>query len=141
MKPQYVLFAVTALLVIISLFSRRQTLEIHTHDSYYIIKQPVFIIPAALAVIGLLYVICGQWLASSLLTWLHVAGTVLAVLSVTVISISQKAAMPRNYAGWSSFDRFAAYNSWLTVMVFILIFAQLAFVLNFILSAIKIMQK
>jgi heme/copper-type cytochrome/quinol oxidase subunit 1 len=134
-KPQYIFFAIAALMVLASFFFRRQTFDIHLHDTYYVISRPTyfFVLATMLILLGILYVFFSGVMGSGLLTWIHIGVTVIAMLAAVVIPLLQPADRPTRYIDYSDstpIRMYATYNSWLVIMLMVMVFAQLALIVN-----------
>ncbi len=138
----------TVALFVVSFFTPNDSLDIHLHDTYIIIKTAwlfwLGIIP--LLTLWTLYYLTKHLLFSKALMWTHILLTIITLILLVSISFcsnsyySELGGMPRRYYDYSAWNNFSLYDN-LTKVVFItvilLILAQLIYILNFILGIFR----
>ena len=83
LNPPYNLFLLTALILfIISFFMWGQSLDLHLHDTYFVISTIYFIWAFALIflVVWTIYKLTNKILLTKYLTWLHVVTTLIVLI-------------------------------------------------------------
>lgn len=80
--PHHLLLLTAILIYVAGLFSRSITLDLHLHDTYFVIalKSLTSFLAISLLVGWLIYVLTIKYLYSKKLGWLHILLTILAVL-------------------------------------------------------------
>ncbi|HYE54987.1 MAG TPA: hypothetical protein VD996_09100 [Chitinophagaceae bacterium] len=118
-KPYHLLLFAGIVFVLLSFFANNQnnTLDLHLHDTYYIIATMHVL--WALAFLALLtwtlYTVTSGFLYSKVLTWAHVGLTLVTLLFLT----------------WAVFFGNVAYSGTIAVVAIILLLTQLVFFVNF----------
>ncbi len=138
--PNRFLLASVVILVILSFFSYKKTLDIHFHDTYLVLNLNSIYLTLALIqfVFILIYWWSGKILLSSFLTWTHVIFTLFLVCFVITAPY---------WIPWfeQSFHRdpFKAieqrtkFNNAVNLVGFLLIISQMLFIVNLVGGLIK----
>jgi heme/copper-type cytochrome/quinol oxidase subunit 1 len=139
-KPHVLLFITGAILLLISFLFRGQTIDIHLHDTYFVIGKQLFYIGLAiiLALMGGLYVLCAPALTFRLLTWIHVSITIIAIIALINLDFLQPVPEKQpGETGWTNFSQFVIYNRWISAVAMLLFLAQFVFLINLIIGVVK----
>ena len=141
-KPYDLLLFTAILLWIGSWLPSDRTLDIHLHDTYYVIaeKHLLWALSVVLLVLWVLYKLLAQVLYSKVLTWLHVLLTVPAFLLIAASVFFQPEARA-GYSDWSSFDSFQRYNNIISLIIMVCILCQPVVILNVTLGVIGWLRK
>jgi heme/copper-type cytochrome/quinol oxidase subunit 1 len=133
----YSLFGIMGLLLFaLSFFIPSQTVDIHVHDTYYVLDSN-FITNFMAILLLMLFTLCSflkQQLSSLLLSWLHVVFTFLAFLLVMIVVYKGTPANQQKMLDGSSFQSF---NSIVTATVLLFLLGQVFFVVNVIYGVLK----
>lgn len=144
-KPHFILFAASAALLLVSwLFFQRSAMDIHLHDTYFVIDNQTYFTGLALtlALLGGLYMLCARALTLRWLIWLHVAITVLAIIATIILTLLQP--MPDRdpgYSEWINFDQYVAYSRWYVIALMAFVGVQILFLINIAIGIFKIIKK
>jgi hypothetical protein len=86
----YILFLLTAaVLLLVSFFARERTVDIHLHDTMYVISLAYihWIVTIALFLVWAIYKLADQYLLSNSLTWAHSIITIGVVIFFVIITL------------------------------------------------------
>jgi len=142
-KPYNLFLPIAVGLFLIGLFNFSAPLEIHLHDTYYVLRLAhLFIVPATLlAVLWLIAYFTEKYMFSKILTWIHVLLSVAAAifLIATVFSAyKEPAPLPETPKTTEAYLEYAKREAWSTAGAIIaFLFAQLIQLVNLILGLIK----
>jgi heme/copper-type cytochrome/quinol oxidase subunit 1 len=141
-RPYHLLFIAAILVLIASFFTMNETMDIHLHDTYYVISAAwtYWAIVVLLLVLWLIYVFTNRFLLSKPLTWIHVVLTIVLALLLTVFVFNPdrgSAGMARDYTDWSAFDEFERYNRMITYALLLLPLGLLLYIINLVGGLIK----
>lgn len=135
----YQLFLIGAIcFFVISFFTSSQTIDIHIHDTYFVIGVFHFYIFIAFVLLffWLLYLLLKNFLFSNLLTWIHIIAILISI-SLFAILMYKMPHQQRAYFDinlWTSFNTISkAANS----AILIFVSSQLSFVINIIGGLLK----
>jgi drug/metabolite transporter (DMT)-like permease len=137
------LFAGLFFLMASFLVSEKLTMDVHLHDTYFVLTYSVvFLCFAFLAiVIWAFYQLTNRLRYSKKLTWAHVMLTIAAVLMfIGVIFWSNDSTAPKQYFDISSFELFHWYRGSIlcgAIAVFIFVVGQLLWLVNIIRGTMK----
>lgn len=143
LKYPFHLFLITAIMLFLfSLFSQDHGMDIHLHDTYFVIDGQVLYRGAALNLLLLwaIYFLARKFLFSKMLTWIHVLLT-LAFVFVWTVPIFRNywdgATHYADYSGWESVQHFntIAYLQLFLALAFVL--AQILFLIHLITGAVR----
>lgn len=147
-NPYNLLFFLAILLFLFGFLNFRSVIDIHLHDTFYVItvKHLLRALAVLFLLLWLLYFITKKYLYSKLLTWIHVIVTIVTcifILSIPFLLIDpygELAGMPRRYydVGQSNGYQFEGELS-RTVLVcaYILAGGQIIYWLNLIWGLFK----
>ncbi|MEO8769891.1 MAG: hypothetical protein ABI402_07395 [Ferruginibacter sp.] len=144
-KPYTTLLILACIFLLLSFFMTRQSLDIHLHDTYFIIgfKHIFWFFTLLTLVIWIMYKITNHFLFSKILTWIHIIITILALLTVVLDMLSGSNLLKpsaRHYYDISNATSFKwdfKYNALFFSGIFALLFAQLFYIINFIGGLLK----
>lgn len=124
----------------LSFFVAGKTLDIHLHDTYYIITLQVVygVLAGILLFYGLLYRWTGNLLFSPVLTWTHILFTALLVMLVATVPFWEHAVAQ----GFSNDPFEAASQRWrfhrnLSLFILLLLAGQLLFLVNLVTGVVR----
>jgi cytochrome c oxidase subunit I len=140
------LFSYLILIFVLQISYGNSTLDIHLHDTYFVMPNsyPLFFIALAFAVFAATY----YWLdkifkkpMNYALGYIHFWVSFLGISFIVLpIQYAGLAGMPRRYYDFSDSSNFDAFSNQITlvsVLTFLLIIAQLLFVFNFFYSIFR----
>lgn len=141
-KPYNLLLLIAIALLVFTFFPGygHQTVDIHLHDAYLVIGVP-FLFGAFAALMFLLwtiYLVSGNYMYSTLLTWLHAGLTIILVIIFTVIAnffIRREA--PADVTNWEEFENFRLLNQLMAGVVITLLLCQVLLLVNLSLGLIR----
>src|SRR5688572_4819771 len=127
------------MLILISfLINQNTTIDIHVHDTYFVIAQAHFlwVFVFILWILWSLYFLTRKVLYSKSLTWIHVIITLLAVLlllflmyfSSNIFSLESRRFL--DFSSLNSFNRNYGTMRWMVYSLFALFFGQFLFLIN-----------
>jgi cytochrome c oxidase subunit 1 len=140
------LFSCLILIFAIQIFYGNSTLDIHLHDTYFVMPNffPLFFVALAFAVFAATYYWFDKIFKKQMnytLGYIHFWVSFLGIgFIVLPIQYAGLAGMPRRYYDYSdssNFDAFSNQITLVTVLTFLLIIAQLLFVFNFCYSILR----
>lgn len=143
LKYPFHLFLITAIiLLLLSLFSPDQGMDLLVHDTYFVIDGQVLYHGAAMNLLLLwaIYFLARKFLFSKILTWIHVLLT-LAFTFVWIVPIFRNywngATAYADYSGLESIQHFntIAYLQLFLALAFVL--AQVLFLIHLITGAVR----
>jgi hypothetical protein len=130
-----------------SLFTLNQkgTVDIHLHDTYFIIDRTfiLWLMTFLAFFVWTLYRLTNSFLLSKALTWAHIIITLLTLLLLpgTIFFGNNATDIPSrrylDYNNWTSFNSNTKYSKTLVIIVIALLLGQVGYVINFIGGLIK----
>lgn len=140
------LFSCLILFFALQIFYGNSALDIHLHDTYFVMPNffPLFFVALAFAVFAATYYWFDKifkkqmnYTLGYIHFWVSFLGISFIVLPIQYVGL---AGMPRRYYDYSdssNFDAFSNQITFVTVLTFLLFIAQLLFVFNFCYSIIR----
>lgn len=125
--------------------SRNNSVDLHLHDTYFVIADThvIWFLVILSFFIWTIYLATNKILYSKILTWTHVIITVLLeVLFASLLFIDNSyfiktPTIEYTYEQWNSLDMYSTLMKVTAFVIFILLFGQLIFVVNFIIGIFK----
>lgn len=147
-RPHNLLLLTALIILVFSFFGFDKQIDVHLHDTYFIIPMAFLFwaIIVVLILLWLVYSIAMPFLFARVLTWIHLTLTcVILIFLVIVFFYSHDyytglAGMPRRYYDYGDWNILMQYdNLTKTIFVTILIFiiGLLLFVINLIIGLFK----
>ncbi|XVJ67198.1 MAG: hypothetical protein HEQ40_13910 [Lacibacter sp.] len=140
------LFSCLILIFLLQIFYGNSALDIHLHDTYFVMPNffPLFFVALAFAVFAATYHWFDKMFKKQMnytLGYIHFWASFLGISFIVLpIQYAGLAGMPRRYYDYSDSSNFDAFSNQITlvsVLTFLLIIAQLLFVFNFIYSIFR----
>jgi heme/copper-type cytochrome/quinol oxidase subunit 1 len=146
-QSAYHLLLLTGLLLVVTSFllNQNRTIDIHVHDTYYVITQGHFFIFLAIIVwvLWILYMVTNKVLYSKSLTWVHVIITLVTLLFLLFFLnnggdiFNPKPRRYLDYSNFTTFNRYERDTRWITYITIALLFGQVTFFVNLIVGIVK----
>ena len=140
-RPYNLLLIATILLLVASLFVLNETLDIHLHDTYYIIPTAyaLWAIVLFLILLWIIYLVTNRWLFSKSLVWLHVVISTAASLFIVIYLLNFRgiAGMPRRYVDYDEWDMFRQYRESIVVSVMVLGGGVFVYLVNLVAGLVR----
>jgi hypothetical protein len=138
-KPYNLLLLAGLAFLITSFFIQKRTIDIHVHDTMYVLAGASLLWFAAIGVYALygVYLLTNKFLFSCWLTWLHV---VLTILALTIVICFPLFATQRRYLDLSSvnsYNRFSEAAKIIQPAQIAFLFAQVLLVVNIVAGMVK----
>ena len=140
------LFSCFFLIFVLQIFYGNSALDIHLHDTYFVMPNffPLFFVALAFAVFAATYHWFDKMFKKQMnytLGYIHFWVSFLGISFIVIpIQYAGLAGMPRRYYDYSAssnFDTFSNQITLVSVLTFLLIIAQLLFVFNFFYSIFR----
>ncbi len=141
-RPYNLLVIAAIALSIISFFISEDIIDVHLHDTYYVIplKFIFWTIAAILLMSWIIYRLTDRILFSKLLSWMHVIFTIVS-LTFIVFPWWNRSPAPRRLYDFNSIEAplhaVDKTNAIITLCAAILLFAQVIFIINIVFGIIK----
>jgi cytochrome c oxidase subunit I len=146
-KKPYGMLTLAALLVILVSFSLNGSIDIHLHDTYFVITQVhlFWAVALLLLLLAFFYRALEQILFSRWLTWLHIVPT-LTGLALLVFPFRYQGFtdMPRRYyeySAWEAHQSFQGQNQILSLIIISWFLAQFLFLLHILLGLLRLFSR
>lgn len=140
-RPYNLLLIATIILLCASLLVLNETLDIHLHDTYYIIPTAYAFwgIVLFLILLWVVYMVTNRWLFSKSLVWLHVIISIAASLFIVIYLLNFRgmAGMPRRYVDFSEWDMFRRYRTSIVVSVMVLAGGVVVYLVNLVVGLVR----
>lgn len=141
-RPYNLLLLAGIVFMLSSLFTFKQnnTIDIHLHDTYYIIAHThiLWLLTFLVFFVWTLYSLTNRFLLSMALTWAHVIITLLTLFLLigtlffgyNFTDLTTRRYL--DYSNWKSYDAYAQYSKAIVIIVIALFLGQIIYVVNFI---------
>ena len=139
---QYNFLLFIAVIILVLSFLVSKTIDIHFHDTYYILSAPIFFMPVCLflSLSWLFY----RWTMNNLFSWalstVHITLTLVSIIAFLFLLYFQNY-FEFNIVSWNRFNRFNKTNLLFSSFVLIFLIAQIMFIINFIGSLFLIIRR
>jgi cell division protein FtsW (lipid II flippase) len=134
-RPYNLFLPVALLFIILVFFISTPTVDFHVYDTMFVVagSSVIWLVAAFLALFWVLYRLTYHLLYSSLLTWLHVLFTIIALVAVfTLIKLQ-----PSHTEGWAYYEQFTGYEKRIAITVLLALITQLVYPVNLVIGIIK----
>ncbi|MEO6001256.1 MAG: hypothetical protein ABIN89_30675 [Chitinophagaceae bacterium] len=138
--PEKLFFVIGIITLLLSFLVFNQTLDIHIHDTYFIIDHRTLY--RSLAFLAFFYGLLYKWtktiLFSPFLTWAHFILTIIAVFLI-IIESSRNVYTQRSYGNdmWQNTEQWRTSQMRISTITFTLIAVQLTYFTNLVGGLIK----
>lgn len=142
--PYRLLVFTSLMLAFISMLFSGETVDIHLHDTYYIISiaQIFKVLSFLLLLLWLLYKLTSKLLLSRLLSRAHIILTIITLVLITVIPFWYGMIYTRGkVAGRLNYEQFNIANSAITLLILVLVAEQIIFFTNLFGGLLKKIKK
>ena len=139
-QPEKLFLFIGLFLIPLSFFQFTRTLDIHVHDTYYVIalNQVCLALAAVLIIFGFLYMLTSRLLFSPFLTWTHIIFTIFSV--IFILSSPWWISLVNGNLSDDPLKRYEQRRIYSTIIysiTFILFAGQLTYIVNLIAGIIK----
>jgi len=146
-KPYHLLVSTSLLLALSTLpvSKHRNSIDIHLHDTYFIIAHAhiLWVLAFFAFLVWAVYLVTNKFLLSKTLVWIHVliTTTSLLLLASTVLfgnsftNPSTKRYM--DFSNWNALDYLSTFTKAVGILLSVLLIAQIIFIMNFVGGMIK----
>src|SRR5574337_666416 len=136
-SPFSLFLLVAVILILLALICSKQTIDIHIHDTYYIITFPFvfFWLSVPFFFFWLIYLISRKILLSNILVWAHFCLTVIS-LSLLLYFLPY-----RLTNAWTSFETYKNFHLITSTTLLAFLLGQTFFLINVIGGSIKALIK
>jgi cytochrome c oxidase subunit I len=148
LKPHHYLliYAIGLLLFSFTNPSSNKAIDIHLHDTYFVIAfQHIFYaLSLFLIFLWVLYHLLNRYFFSKALSSIHIIGTLACVVTFIILHFSSINNMPSRFIDFSQWESFREYNTtakWYQYGTLSFIILQILFLFNLILGVIKSIKK
>ena len=144
-KPYRLLGWTAVILLIASFFVPRKFLDIHLHDTYFVVKPAIILLGLALIllVVWAIYRQTSKILYSNFLTWLHIIWTFLTSTTLGIILFLDNGFdtdISKNgfkLSDWERFESFQLFSALFILALFLLFLGQVVLLLNLVIGLCK----
>lgn len=143
-KEPFNLFWITAMILfVLSFFAWGQSIDIHLHDTYFVISTIIiiWILSFSFLLIWALYKCTSKILWKKFLTWFHVLTTILISIFFLTINFWYDKLVPNQEQTYVSFESVEAVDQKMATILLplsiLFIIGQMAFALNILVGLVK----
>jgi heme/copper-type cytochrome/quinol oxidase subunit 1 len=133
-KPYHLLLIAALSLLISAFLSRKATIDLQFHDTYFVIDHVQFYLLLSVPVFILwgIYMFTRNILLSRPLTWIHVALSLLTIAVFICLPLFSYPARYVNVSPWRSFNEFHRVNEIVAGAAIVFTLAQLTLIFNIV---------
>jgi heme/copper-type cytochrome/quinol oxidase subunit 1 len=133
-KPYQVLLLAALSLLIGGFLSAKGTIDLRFHDTYFVIDHVQFYLLLSIPafILWTIYLLARNILLSQLMTWIHVALTLLAIGAFICLPLFSYPARYVDVSPWSTFNEFQRTNQIMAGIALIFTLAQLILIFNIV---------
>lgn len=134
LRPYHLVLAAGLLTAFLSLFCKAETIDVHIHDTYYILgsNHILLVSSVSLLLMWLLYAGVSRILFSNKLVWLHVVITIVTIAFIIAILLWIGFYDKLYIVDFSAFGDVPIQYTVLAISFLLLIAGQLLFVVNLV---------
>lgn len=145
-RPYHLLLLTAILLLIASFFVHNQTLDMHLHDTYFIISMShlFWLIIILLLIFWILYLLTKHLLFSKVLIWVHVLLLILSSISLVVIlfysnyqGVAGSLRQYYDFSNWEAMVQFDGLARGIMVIFLAIFLGVIIYVINLIIGLIN----
>ena len=140
LRHPYLLFVLMApIFLLISVFTRNRIVDIHTHDTMYVVSVAyiIWFLIILLSIGWTLYHLLEKVLLSKHLTWFHVISTIAFFIFCIVIALRSDGTPPTGYNWRITHDQMQTEQIIDTIAVLLFIAGQICLLVNLVGGLIK----
>lgn len=137
-RPYHLFLLIAALLLILSFFNFKNSVDFHLHDTYYVVDSlsANWGLSLIFWFFWMIYHFAYPILYSNKLIWWHLAGIIISITAIILYGQFQLS-VPRHYYEYANFDQGEAYQQIGRMIAIAVIAIQFLYPINLALGLIK----
>lgn len=140
-RPYHLFLLIAIMTLLVAIFFRRETIDIHLHDTYFVIQVSLIheLLAFYLILVWILYHLTFNFLLSKVLIWVHLLSVISLPLLViyTYNSYNPSPESLRRYYDYSNYESFKRYSNVKAIMLVAIVTLQALCPLNLIAGMIR----